>query len=123
MDAEVLNIADDSRDKKFIDQIMTVLKENYRNSYFEVGDFAERLGISRSLLNKKLQNLMGQSASQLIRNYRLNIARNLIEKNRVTHNLNISEIAYEVGFNDSKYFTRCFTRQFGITPSAMLSDR
>lgn len=121
MDIDVLDIANESRDKKFIDQVMEVAKSNYRNSYFEVGDFAEALGISRSLLNKKLQSLIGQSAGQFIRTYRMNVAKELILKNRVTKAMNISEIAYEVGFNDSKYFTRCFTRQFNVTPSSMLN--
>lgn len=121
MDVSTLNIAGESRDKKFIDQVMQTVKDNYKNSYFEVGDFAEALGISRSLLNKKLQNLLGQSAGQLIRSYRLNMARELILKNRETRAMNISEIAYEVGFNDSKYFTRCFTKQYNTTPSAMLN--
>ena len=57
-----LNISEQSRDKKFMDQVMKVIAENYRNSYFEIGDFAEALGVSRSLLNKKLQSLAGQSA-------------------------------------------------------------
>ncbi len=121
MDVNELNIEDESRDKKFIDQVMEVVKNNYKNSYFEVGDFAEALGISRSLLNKKLQNLTGQSATKFMRNYRMSIARELILKNRKTRNMNVSEIAYEVGFNDSKYFTRCFTRQFNVTPSSMLN--
>ena len=64
-------------------------------------------------MNKKMQNLTGQSAGQFMRNYRLNLARELIIRNRLTHNMNISEIAYEVGFNDPKYFTRCFTKHFG----------
>lgn len=120
-DIDVLDIANVSRDKKFLDQVMEVVKSNYRNSYFEVGDFAEALGISRSLLNKKLQSLTGQSAGQFIRTYRMNVAKELILKNRVTKSMNISEIAYEVGFNDSKYFTRCFTKQFNVTPSALLN--
>ena len=102
-------------------QVMQVVKESYRNSYFEVGDFAEALGISRSLLNKKLQSLAGQSAGQLLRNYRMNLARELLERNRKTRAMNISEIAYEVGFNDAKYFTRCFSKHFGVTPSSVLN--
>ncbi|MBO4944641.1 MAG: helix-turn-helix transcriptional regulator, partial [Muribaculaceae bacterium] len=74
------------------------------------------------LLNKKLQSLMGQSAGQLVRNYRLNMAREIIIKNRKTRALNISEIAYEVGFNDSKCFTSCFTKHFNITPSGMMNS-
>jgi AraC-like DNA-binding protein len=73
-------------------------------------------------MKKTLINLAGQSASRSIRVFRLNIARELIIKNIATHSLNISEIAYEVGFNDPKYFTRCFTKHFGIQPSAFLDE-
>ena len=122
MDVDVLNMEEESGDKKFLNQVMEVIKENYKNSYFEVSDFCEAVGVSKSLLNKKLQNLIGQSAGQFIRNYRLNIARELILKNRETKNMNIAEVAYEVGFNDPKYFTRCFTKHFNVTPSALLNN-
>ena len=122
MDVDVLNMEEESGDKKFMNQIMEVIKENYKNSYFEVSDFSEAVGVSKSLLNKKLQSLIGQSAGQFIRNYRLNIARELILKNRETKNMNIAEVAYEVGFNDPKYFTRCFTKHFNVTPSALLNN-
>ena len=122
MNVDILNMEEESGDKKFLNQIMEVIKENYKNSYFEVSDFCEAVGVSKSLLNKKLQNLIGQSAGQFIRNYRLNIARELILKNRETKNMNIAEVAYEVGFNDPKYFTRCFTKHFNVTPSALLNN-
>jgi response regulator RpfG family c-di-GMP phosphodiesterase len=121
MNVEDLNIEGESRDKKFMDQVMEVIKNNYKNSYFDVGDFAESLGVSRSLLNKKLQSLIGQSAGQFVRTYRMNIAHELILKNRRTKAMNISEIAYEVGFNDAKYFTRCFSKQFNVPPSTLLN--
>lgn len=121
-DTGIISQPEESPDKKFMDQVMEVVKDNYKNSYFEVGDFAETLGVSRSFLNKKLQSLVGMSASQFMRNYRLNLAREMIIKNRATRAMNISEIAYDVGFNDSKYFTRCFTKHFNITPSNLLSE-
>jgi len=123
MDPDTLNFDDESLDKKFIDKALKVIKENYTNSDFDVTEFMDAMGISRSLLHKKLKNLAGQSASRFIRIYRLNIARELIIKNRVNHSLNISEIAYEVGFNDPKYFTRCFTKHFGIQPSSFFDDK
>jgi signal transduction histidine kinase/ligand-binding sensor domain-containing protein/CheY-like chemotaxis protein len=122
MNVEDLHIEEESSDKRFLNKIMEVIKENYKNSYFEGNDFCEAMGVSKSLLNKKLQSLIGQSSGQFIRNYRLNIARELIMKNRKTKNMNISEVAYEVGFNDPKYFTRCFTKQFSVSPSAMLNE-
>ncbi|MGL4853414.1 MAG: hybrid sensor histidine kinase/response regulator transcription factor, partial [Phocaeicola sp.] len=122
MDVDSLHIDCDSGDKKFLDKAMQIVKENFQNSYWEVGDLIEAMGVSKSLLNKKMQSLTGQSAGQFMRNYRLNIARELIERNAKTKSMNISEIAYEVGFNDPKYFTRCFSKQFGVTPSSLLES-
>ncbi len=120
MDTEILNFDDESLDKKFMDKALKVIKENYTNPEFDVTQFIDAMGISRSLLHKKLTYLAGQSASRFIRIFRLNIAREIIIKNRTSHALNISEIAYEVGFNDPKYFTRCFTKHFGIQPSTFM---
>ncbi len=58
----------------------------------------------------------GNPTSQFIRNYRLDIAKRMIVEN--VANRNITEIAYRVGFNDPKYFTRCFTKQYGVSPSS-----
>lgn len=52
MDVDVLNMEEESGDKKFLNQVMEVIKENYKNSYFEVSDFSEAVGVSKSLLNK-----------------------------------------------------------------------
>ncbi|MBP5683517.1 MAG: DNA-binding response regulator, partial [Bacteroidales bacterium] len=120
MDSESLNIPEDSYDKKFIDKVLKIIKENYREPDFDVNELITQMGVSKTFMNKKMQALTQQSAGPFIRAYRLKVARDLIIKNRITHNMNISEIAYEVGFNDPKYFTRCFTKQFGVTPSGML---
>lgn len=122
MNTDSLEVEENSGDKKFLNKAMSVVKENYKNPDFEVSDFIEAVGISKSLLNKKMQSLTGQSAGQFIRNYRLNLARELLLKNKVNRTMNISEIAYEVGFNDPKYFTRCFTKHFNVTPSSLLED-
>lgn len=123
MDVDSLGIDEESGDKKFLDKAIKVVKENYMNPNFDVADFVDAMGVSKSLLNKKMQNLTGQSTNQFVRNYRLNLARELLIKNRATHNMNISEIAYEVGFNDPKYFTRCFTKHFNVTPSSIMDDK
>ncbi len=120
-EVEKVEMPEDSRDKKFLVQVMDVVKNNYKNSYFEVGDFAEALGVSRSFLNKKLQSIIGQSASQLMKSYRMKLAHELLLKNRETKQYTIQEIAYDVGFNDSKYFTKCFSKEFNITPSALMN--
>ncbi len=117
-----MSATEETRDQKFMRQVMDVVNANYRNSYFEVGDFAEELGVSRSFLNKKLQALIGQSASQLVKNYRMKLAYDKIVANRATRSYTISEIAYDVGFNDSKYFAKCFAKEYGVTPSGLLND-
>ena len=65
---------------------------------------------------KKAQELTGTAIGELLRNYRLNIAKEILIS-KTGHTLNISEIAYQVGFNDPKYFTRCFTKHFNVPPS------
>ncbi|WP_300726539.1 hybrid sensor histidine kinase/response regulator transcription factor [uncultured Bacteroides sp.] len=123
MDVQTLEVEEGSSDKKFLDRAINVVKTNYKNPDFDVSDFIDAMGVSKSLLNKKMQSLIGQSAGQFIRNYRLNLARELLLRNRETHSMNVSEIAYEVGFNDPKYFTRCFTKYFNVTPSSILDTR
>ncbi len=120
-EVDKVEMPEDSRDKKFLSQVMDVVQNNYKNSYFEVGDFAEALGVSRSFLNKKLQSLIGQSASQLMKSYRMKLAYELILKNKENKQYTIQEIAYDVGFNDSKYFTKCFSKEFNLTPSELMS--
>ena len=122
MDTSVLNFSSESQDKKFLDKALDILKNNFTNPDFDVTEFIDAMAISRSLLHKKLTSLAGQSASRFIRTYRLNMARELLLLNKESHSLNISEIAYQVGFNDPKYFTRCFTKHFGIQPSVFQEE-
>ena len=118
MNAEELNITNDSQDKQFLDKVLGVVTDNYKDPYFDVMEFTAKMGVSRSLLHRKLDSLVGQSASKLIRTFRLNKAQILIEQSN--RSKNISEIAYDVGFNDPKYFTRCFTKHFGFSPSDLI---
>ena len=101
--------------KDIMDRATEIMEKNYTNSDFGVSEFAEAMGMSRSLLSKRLNAAAGMSTGQFIRNYRLDVAKKLILENPA--NRNITEIAYQAGFNDPKYFTRCFTRQYGHSPS------
>ena len=101
--------------KPFVQAVMEVMEENYANSEFGVQELADAMNLSRGRLTKKLSAVSGYPTAQFIRNYRLDIARKMIVEN--VANRNITEIAYRVGFNDPKYFTRCFTKQYGVSPS------
>ena len=99
-----------------MDIVMEVMEKNYDNSEFGVQELADEMRMNRSVLSKKLNAEAGQPTAQFIRNYRLDIAKKMITEK--VANRNITEIAYRVGFNDPKYFTRCFTKQYGVSPSS-----
>jgi TolB-like protein/AraC-like DNA-binding protein len=95
-----------------IRKLETEIESNLTNEQFGVEELAEKVGISRSHLHRKLQKITGQSISQFIREYRLRQAMRLL----VDENKTISEIAYEVGFGSPSYFTKCFTDFYGYPP-------
>lgn len=120
LDVKSLEIQEESQDRKFLDKLMEVIQENYQDATFDVAELIEKMHMSKSLLHKKLQSLVGQSAVKVIRSYRLTKAKELMEA-RGAGQVTVSEIAYEVGFNDPKYFTRCFTKHYGMSPSEFLN--
>ena len=105
-----------SRDDDFSTRLLEAIQKLYKDPDLDVYKLADALGMTRGLLNEKIQQGFGLSIAQFIRTYRLNVAKEMI-CNGTNAEMNISEIAYEVGFNDPKYFTRCFTKEFDATPS------
>ena len=106
--------------KTFMERATATMEQHYMDSTFGIAEFAEAMGMSRSLLAKRLNAETGQSTGQFIRNYRLTVAKKLLLENIA--NRNITEIAYKVGFNDPKYFTRCFTHRYGKSPSTYAEE-
>jgi AraC-like DNA-binding protein len=106
--------------RSFIERATEVMEHNYMNSEFGIAELAEAVGMSRALLSKRLNAETGLSTGQFIRNYRLSVAKKMLLENQA--NRNITEIAYRVGFNDPKYFTRCFTRRYGSSPSSYTGE-
>ena len=110
----------DGKEKPFMDQVMAVVEQKYMDSEFGVAELAEALGMNRSMLSRRLNVETGFSTSQFLRNYRLDVAKKILVNN--PHDRNITEIAYKVGFNDPKYFTRCYSKRFGEAPKRSLSN-
>jgi len=102
-----------SLDKKFIQKSIEVININLSSTDLNVEFLADQLTISKSVLNKKLSALTGDTPAEFIKRIRLSKAAKLIEHNTG----NISEIALEVGFGNPAYFAECFKKQFGISPS------
>ena len=102
-----------SNEDQFIQKARAIVMEHLDDSEFSVTDFCRALFLSRTQLHKKLTALTGLSATLFIRQIRLLVAK----KKMATPELSISDIAYQVGFTDPNYFTRCYVQEFGESPS------
>ena len=106
-------------DKAFLVRVEQVILDNLSNSKFSVLDLNKQLGYSKSQLYRKLKSLINLSPNEFIRRIRLETAAEMISNSFYT----ISEITYQVGFNDLQYFRSCFKKQYGVTPSTYKSKR
>lgn len=102
-----------SADEKFIQQALCIVEKNISNSEFSVEELSREMCMSRVALYKKLLQLTRQTPVEFIRNIRLKRAVQLLEQSQY----NISEIAYEVGFNSPRNFARYFKIEYGVLPS------
>ncbi|MBC6950024.1 response regulator [candidate division KSB1 bacterium] len=101
------------RDAQFLQRAMDIVEANMSNEEFSVEIFGKEIGLSRSQLRRKIQALTDQSPTDFILTLRLKRAARLLQQQAGT----VSEIAYEVGFNNLSYFARAFKKQFGHAPS------
>lgn len=102
-----------SADEQFLEKAIKVVEDNISDSEFNVYAFTDQMHMSRSVLFRKLKALTGQSITTFIRTIKLKRAGQLLTQTK----MNVSEIAYEVGFNDLKYFRKCFKNLFNEVPS------
>jgi len=108
-------VQEPSMQEKFLMKVKAVVEEHLSNEHFTVEQLSREVGMSRAQLHRKLIALTGVSASRFVRNYRLEHAHELLKKRVGT----VSEIAYRVGYGSPAYFTKCFTEDFGISPSRL----
>ncbi|PSL07169.1 hybrid sensor histidine kinase/response regulator transcription factor [Cecembia rubra] len=102
-----------SEDEKFLSRAIENVEKHIDNPDFHVNDLVKELGMSRTLVFEKFKALIGQSPNDFIQTIRLKRAAQLI----LESDFKISEIGYMVGFNNPKYFSKCFSKQFGTAPS------
>ncbi|MBP1614830.1 MAG: todS 25 [Bacteroidetes bacterium] len=102
-----------SFDKIFMQQVMEVMEKEMDNSEFTIDKFAQELGMGRTVFYQKLKAVIGLSPVDFIREMRIKRAKQLIDSGEY----NISTMAYMTGFNDPKYFSKCFKKQMGMSPS------
>ncbi len=100
-------------DKKFMDKLMMLMMDNIDNGNLVVDDLAKELAVSRSVFFKKLKFLTGLAPIEFIKEIRIKRAAQLIENGEY----NMTQISYMVGINDPRYFSKCFKRKYGKTPT------
>ncbi|WP_020532640.1 hybrid sensor histidine kinase/response regulator transcription factor [Flexithrix dorotheae] len=102
-----------SSDDQFIKNCQKIVLENIADSSFNVDALAEKIGMSRSVLYRKMKAVAEISVNDFIIQIRLKKAEQMLLQN----SFSISEIAYETGFNDPQYFSKCFRKIYEISPS------
>ena len=108
-----------SMDEEFLKKAISCVQTHLTDIEFNSDLFQKELGTSKATLYRKLKSLTGLNSTAFIRNIRLKTACQIIDEKK--NNIRVSELAYAVGFNDPKYFSACFKKEFGMQPSEYIS--
>ena len=100
-------------DELFMKRVMEIMHNQMDNSKLTIDEFAQELGMGRTVFYQKLKSIVGLSPIDFVREMRIKRAKQLME----TGEYNVSTIAYMTGFNDPKYFSKCFKKKYGVSPS------
>jgi signal transduction histidine kinase/CheY-like chemotaxis protein/ligand-binding sensor domain-containing protein len=106
-------VVESNLDALFIEKAISLVNENIQNENFGIEVMIDQLNMSQSTLFRKIKALTGLSLTGFIRSVKLKHAAKLI----LQSDIKLSQVAFEVGFNDYKYFTKCFQHQFDCLPS------
>jgi len=107
------DIATTSMDQQFLQKVINIVEKHISDPDLSIEDFSKEVGMSRIHLNRKLKALTDKTTSDFISTLRLKRAAILLQQKSTT----VSEVAFDVGFNNLSYFARKFREQFGILPS------
>ena len=100
-------------DEVLMERIMKCINKNISDSDFNVERLTQEVGISRVQLHRKMKELTGISTSEFIRNIRLEQAARLLKEQKI----NVTQVAYTVGFSNLAHFSTIFRKHFGVAPS------
>ena len=106
-----------SPEEQFLQKIISVTEKNMEDEEFGVEDLSKAMHLSRFQLHRKMKALTNKSISVFIRTIRLQHAKIQLEQGKG----NVSEIAFQLGFNSVAYFSKCFSDEFGYAPSKIKS--
>jgi signal transduction histidine kinase/ligand-binding sensor domain-containing protein/DNA-binding response OmpR family regulator len=110
------NVFINNLDKEFIQELMLIVNRELANPEFSINEMCREVGMSRTLLYEKIKALTNLAPNEFIRINRMNKAIELLK----TGQYSINDVAYMVGFQDSKYFSTAFKKFFGKSPKQFL---
>lgn len=105
------NITVDSPDERFLHKTIDVIEQNISDPEFDIVKLSVNVGVSRTQMYRKLAALTDMTVREFIKNIRLKRAAQLLEQN----SMNVSEVAFAVGFKDLSHFRKCFRQEFGMS--------
>lgn len=103
-------------DESLLQLLFTKLEENWHDAEFDIADYCKATTMSTSQLYRKTISLTGLSPNILLKEFRLEKAKALMQKQRY----NIAQITFDSGFTSASYFTKCFKKKYGLLPMAYL---
>jgi AraC-like DNA-binding protein len=106
------------QDESFLETFFSILEKNWHDADFTATGFCKAISMSKSQLYRKTIAIWDLSPIQLLKEFRLNKAMELLKKNRV----NISQATFDSGFTSPSYFTKCFKKKFGLLPASYLNS-
>jgi transcriptional regulator GlxA family with amidase domain len=112
------DIAISSPDERFLRKAIEVVEKNISNSDLDIEHFASQVGVSRMQLYRKFNALTNMTVKEFIRSIRLKRAAQLLLEKK----MNVTEIAYSVGFKDMSHFRKSFHREFGMSASEYINQ-
>jgi len=110
---KVENVAVVGNNDQLMKRVMTSINKHLSDSDFNIEVLTAEVGMSRAQLHRKMKEITGLTTSEFIRNIRLKQAAKLL----LEHKINVTQIAYEVGFSNQAHFSTVFKRFYGVTPS------
>lgn len=111
---EVKEVVNNTMDEHFLERAKEVVEENISNPEFNVNDFADAMNLGKSKFYTKIKSITGQTPNEFILSVRLKKAAFYM---MAGEDLTISEVAYKVGYNDPRYFSKSFRQFYGVSPS------
>ena len=106
-------------DEEFLSKINSIIQANFDNPEFSMEDVIANMGMSRTSFYRKIKGMLDLNPNEYIKIERLKRAAQLFDEGHTS----VSEVCYMVGFSSPGYFTKCFQKQFGISPKEYIARK